>query len=345
MIYKTKYAIINTFFTFIFRCGKRCFFVSDFELDIDRYMLDCSSRALSPKTLKSYEQSLKMFFQYLNATFGTESVKEVDDTHLKSYIKEVAERGKYKGAEKVIQNVHKRIDYGDKVSNTTIANYTRNIKVFFRYLHQERKIKKYPFEKVKTVKPDRKMKAYLEDNELKQFFRCFDVTRFDQYRDWIIARVIFDTGARIGELLETNPNDFDLRSDAILLRKTKNGKQRFVYFSQKTRRHLKSWLEYRDRYVDADYMFPTRTGGKLAPEGVERSFRLRSRDIGLQVSPHLLRNNFAKRYLLNGGDIATLSRLLGHASIEITAKIYLDFADKEVSRKYQRHSPLNNLNF
>lgn len=321
------------------------FSLTEFELDIDRYMLDCTIKGLSPKTLKSYEQTIKMFFQYLNTTFDIKSVKEVDDSHLKAYIKEVGERGKYKGSEKVIQNVHKRIDYGEKVSDTTIANYTRNIKAFFRYLHTERKIRKYPFEKIKTVKPDRKMKVYLEDNELKQFFRCFDVTRFDQFRDWIIARVIFDTGARIGELLETNPNDFDLRADAILLRKTKNHKQRFVYFSPKTRRHIKSWLEYRDRYVDADYMFPTRTGGKLSIEGVERSFRLRSRDVGLQVTPHLLRNNFAKRYLLNGGDIATLSRLLGHASTEITSQIYLDFADKEVSRKYQRHSPLNNLNF
>jgi len=48
--------------------------------------------------------------------------------------------------------------------------------------------------------------------------------------------------------------------------------------------------------------------------------------------------------LLNGGDFHTLSRLLGHASVEVTQQAYLDFADDEVSRKYQRHAPLNNLN-
>lgn len=96
-------------------------------------------------------------------------------------------------------------------------------------------------------------------------------------------------------------------------------------------------------YSDSNEVIPTIHGNKLKIEGVERSFRLRSRDVGLEISPHLLRNNFAKRYLINGGDLATLSRLLGHASVEIMAQIYLDFADKEVMRKYRQRSPLQNL--
>ena len=98
---------------------------------------------------------------------------------------------------------------------------------------------------IQNVKPERKAKVMLEDNELKQFFRAFDVSKFDQYRDWIIARAIFDTGCRISELLAIVPSDIDLRANAILLRETKNNKQRFVYFSDKTRKHLKSWLHTR----------------------------------------------------------------------------------------------------
>ena len=60
------------------------------------------------------------------------------------------------------------------------------------------------------------MKVMLEDNELKQFFRAFDVSKFDQYRDWIIARTIFDTGSRISELLAIVPADIDLKPNAIL---------------------------------------------------------------------------------------------------------------------------------
>ena len=319
--------------------------LSPFILEIDRYMLDCSAKGLSPKTLKSYEQSLKLFARYLVDEFKIEEVKDVSAEHVRSYIRSIEERGKFTVSATDNPNNYpdRRTDYGKQVSKTTIANYVRNIKAFYSYLYNEQLIRRNPMKDLKNVKPERKIKVMLEDNELKQFFRSFDVTKFDQYRDWIIARLIFDCGARIGELLEVVPADIDLRGNAMLLRKTKSGKQRFVYFSQKTRNHLKSWIAFKDRYTDSPYLFPTNRGTKHRIEGVERSFRLRSRDVGLQITPHLLRNNFAKRYLINGGDLATLSRLLGHASVEVTSQIYLDFADKEVMMKYRQHSPLENL--
>lgn len=319
--------------------------LSPFLIEIDRYMLDCSAKGLSKKTLSSYEQTLKLFARYMSDTFAIDDVKDVTADHLRAYIRSIEDRGKFQVsfAETPVNYPERRLDYGKPVSKTTIANYVRNIKAFYSHLYNEQIIRKNPLKDLKNVKPERKAKVMLEDNELKQFFRAFDVTKFDQYRDWVIARLIFDTGARIGELLDIVPADIDLRSNALLLRKTKSGKQRFVYYSQKTRNHLKSWLTYKDRYTDSSYVFPTNRGTKLRIEGVERSFRLRSGDVGLKVTPHLLRNNFAKRYLINGGDLATLSRLLGHASVEVTSAIYLDFADKEIMYKYRQHSPLENL--
>ncbi|MCL1700626.1 tyrosine-type recombinase/integrase [Lysinibacillus sp. Bpr_S20] len=320
--------------------------ISPFLIEVDRYMLDCSAKGLSPKTLKSYEQTLRLFARYLFDNFEIDDVKSVKAEHVRAYIRSIEERGKFEVSadETPVNYPERRGDFGKPVSKTTIANYVRNIKAFYSHLYSEQLIRSNPLKDLKNVKPERKIKVMLEDNELKQFFRSFDVTKFDQYRDWVIARLIFDTGARIGELLEVVVSDIDLRGNALLLRKTKNSKQRFVYYSEKTRKHLRSWLAYKDRYSDSSYVFPTNRGTKLRIEGVERSFRLRSKDVGLQVTPHLLRNNFAKRYLVNGGDLATLSRLLGHASVDITAQIYLDFADKEVMKKYRQHSPLENLN-
>ena len=41
------------------------------------------------------------------------------------------------------------------------------------------------------------------------------------------------------------------------------------------------------------------------------------------ISPHALRNNFAKRCLMAGMDVYTLSRILGHSSVSVTEKAYL----------------------
>ena len=236
------------------------------------------------------------------------------------------ERGKY-GAlvddrTAAINGPHNRPDYRKPVSETTLANYQRNIKAFFSYLKREKIIRKNPCEGIENIKPQRKVKTLLSENELSLFIRSFDVSKFHDFRDWIIARMILDTGVRIGELVSIVPGDIDLRNGALLLRETKSGRERFVYFSQKMGRNLKSWLEYRDRYTDSPYVFPTTRGNKMDIRTVESSFKKHSRLVGLDVQPHQLRNNFAKYYLLNGGDWATLSRILGHASVEVTHRLY-----------------------
>lgn len=250
--------------------------MTEFEIVVDEYMLDCTAKGLAKQTMKSYEQTLKLFAQYLFEAFEIDNPKDVKAEHLKAYMRNLEERGKYKNtAAHLSKNFpERRGDYGKKISNTTIANYVRNIKAFYSHLHSERIIRRNPMTAVKSVKPERKQKIMLEDNELKQFFRAFDVTKFDQYRDWMVARLLFDTGSRISELLAIVPADIDLRGNAILLRETKNKKQRFVYFSDKTRRNLKSWLDYKERYSDSDYVFPTLHGNRLNLCLVERSFAI-----------------------------------------------------------------------
>ncbi|MTW85102.1 tyrosine-type recombinase/integrase [Virgibacillus dakarensis] len=316
-------------------------------LEIDRYMMDCTSRGLSVKTMRSYEQTLRLFQRYLSEKQGIDKLSQVKAEHIRAYFAYVRERGKYsaladdRSAKK--NGPHNRPDYGKPVSETTLANYQRNIRAFFNYLYREKVIRNNPTDGIEKIKPQRKVKALLSENELALFFRAFDVSTFHGFRDWIIARMILDTGCRIGELIATVPGDIDVRNGVLLLRQTKSKKERLVYFSKKMGRNLRSWLEYRDRYTDSAYVFPSTRGNMMDVRNVEASFKKHSRLVGLDVQPHQLRNNFAKYYLLNGGDWATLSRILGHASVEVTQQAYLDFTDKEVGRKYQKHSPLNNL--
>ena len=61
------------------------------------------------------------------------------------------------------------------------------------------------------------------------------------------------------------------------------------------------------------------------------------------IHPHMLRNNFAKRFLMSGGDIYTLSKILGHSSVQVTEQCYLDLKTEDLRQKYQNYSPLLNL--
>ena len=58
------------------------------------------------------------------------------------------------------------------------------------------------------------------------------------------------------------------------------------------------------------------------------------------VNPHSFRHAFARDYILSGGDLATLSQLMGHSSILVTKKYYARFNVKELQEKHARHSPV-----
>ncbi|MEH6949640.1 tyrosine-type recombinase/integrase [Bacillus sp. JJ634] len=318
------------------------------ELQLDNFMLYCSSKNLSKKTMRSYEQTLRLFVLYMEEQFQINEVGKVKSAHIRHYIKYLRERGKYtvvtNDASMKVNHPDHRNDFNKPISDTTVANYVRNIKVFFNYLYKvEREIKINPAESIQNIKPVRKQKPLLDNEELVKVLRQFDITTFHGYRNWSITRLLLDTGMRIGECLSLKPENIDFKNKAILIENPKNRQQRYVYFSFKMSTDLKRWLQYRDRFSSSEYLFPTIRGTELEVRNFEKSLREAGKKVGVSIHPHQLRNNFAKYYLLNGGDWVSLSRILGHSSVEVTQKAYLDFTDQEIGQKYQKHSPLNNL--
>lgn len=72
---------------------------------------------------------------------------------------------------------------------------------------------------------------------------------------------------------------------------------------------------------------------------LEANIRKYAARVGLKnVHPHMFRNNFAKRFLKSGGDIYTLSRILGHSSVVITEKAYLDINEDDLMEMYASHA-------
>ena len=109
---------------------------------------------------------------------------------------------------------------------------------------------------------------------------------------------------------------------------------------------MRRWLRYKDAQCESHLLFPVKeTGYALKVGNYERNFRnyiARTR-IDKHVTPHTLRNNFAKRCLMSGMDIYTLSRILGHSSVKITEQAYLDVTDEDLKKRYVRHSPLDRI--
>ena len=109
---------------------------------------------------------------------------------------------------------------------------------------------------------------------------------------------------------------------------------------------MRRWIQYKDRYIETDYLFPVKSNGApLSVSNFETNFKkyLLRAELNTSISPHCLRNNFAKRCLMNGMDIFTLSKLLGHSSVTVTEQAYLDLTDEDMGKRYQHFSPVISL--
>lgn len=319
---------------------------------IDSYMVNCHSRKLREKTMNSYEQTLRLFERWLSEKGYSEQVKDIKDHTIREYIIDIQERGKYSmytdQFSREAKSAVRRRDYRTPVSTITVNNYLRNLKAFFNWLDDMDFVKQTPMRKIKELPAERKPRQFITDEQIIRLMRSFDKSYFSEYRDYAIVMLLLDTGMRLGECLCQTIDNIDIVKQCVYLDAdiTKGRKSRTVFFSSKTAKEVRKWLQFKDRYCESDYLFPSKaTKVPMDIRVFEGGFRKYLKRAGLPegISPHNLRNNFAKRCLVAGMDIYTLSRILGHSSVTVTEKAYLDIDDDDLRRKYAGFSPVDNL--
>lgn len=324
----------------------------DFDWLTDEFMLYCRSTQLREKTMSSYEQTLHLFGRWLSDELKIYTVDKITENVIRKYIDDLMVRGKYtfyvNDLSKKKNCPDRRRDYRKPVSVTTINNYIRNIRVFFNWMEREYIIRKNPMKRIRQLKYNRQAKVFLSDEDLKKLLSKFDKSYFTEHRDYVMVMLMLDSGMRLGECSTVLVTDLELGRKRINLRaeETKGRKDRTVYFSPKTEIVIRRWLQFKDRYVESDYLFPVKEhGGSIGVGNFESNFKKYILRAGLNeaYTPHCLRNNFAKRCLMNGMDIFTLSKILGHSSVEVTEQAYLDLTDDDISKQYHRASPLGNF--
>ena len=324
----------------------------NFNYQLDEFMLFCRSRQLREKTMNSYEQTLRLFERWCWEQFQIDRVDQINESLIRRYINDLMERGKYSfyidDKRKNINYPERRRDFRQPISITTINNYIRNLRVFFNWLDNEYLLSKNPMKKIRQLKNNRKAKEFISDDDFKRLIGQLDKSYFSEHRDLVMIILMIDTGMRLGECSTLLVEDINLSKKQILLRaeNTKGRKDRTVFFSLKTETILRRWLQFKDRYAESDYLFPVKyNGSHISVSNFETNFKkyLKRAGINDNISPHCLRNNFAKRCLMNGMDIFTLSKILGHSSVRVTEEAYLDLNNDDMQKRYQHFSPMSTI--
>ncbi|HEY4188334.1 MAG TPA: site-specific integrase [Polyangia bacterium] len=142
----------------------------------------------------------------------------------------------------------------------------------------------------------------------------------------LFASLVY-TGVRRGEALGLRWSDVDLDRRIVTVRRnyaglTKSGKQRIVPIAAALVPILKA-----HRLADpwkGELVFPNDRGAMYSPAAkLEHVLEAALARVGLpRIRVHDLRHTFASHFVMSGGDIFTLQRILGHSTPQLTSDTY-----------------------
>jgi integrase/recombinase XerD len=194
---------------------------------------------------------------------------------------------------------------------------------------------------------DRALITYLTDPEIDALIAAPDTTTWTGRRDHALLVLAIQTGLRVSELTGLRCADLHLGTGAHVACRGKGRKDRITPLTRDTVNILRAWIHERAGQPTQP-LFPTRTGGHLSRDGVERRLAIYHRRAATQcptlhhkrTSAHVLRHTAAMRLLHAGVDTSVIALWLGHENVD-TTHIYLhaDLILKE--RAVNRTTPPN----
>jgi len=271
-------------------------------------------RGMSPHTVRSYRDTFALLLRFV-AAHHRRAAADLELAHI--------------GPTEVIAF----LQHLEDARGNTAA--TRNVRLaaihaFFRYLatrdpeyleHSQR-VLAVPFKRTRT-----RAVAYLDYEEIAAVLAAVDRTRADGERDYALLVTMFNTGARVQEVVDLRPCDLQLLRPAHARLVGKGRKERLCPLWPETTHVLRAYLAARAIPADAATpLFRNHRGMPLTRFGVryilaQACVRAQSSCPSLarkRLHPHTMRHSTAVHLLKAGVDLVTISHWLGHASVTTT---------------------------
>lgn len=155
---------------------------------------------------------------------------------------------------------------------------------------------------VRVPRPYHRLMPHLTTPEYVSMLSFIRATTVEGVRDNCLIRMLYDTGARIGEVSELERGDIDLSSRTAEIRTEKTSNRRVVVWGKDTNRFLKEYLD-----IQPSGLFP----GKRQCERIVRKYAELA-GIEKHITCHSFRHTRAHVILDNGGTVKDVQETLGH---------------------------------
>ena len=226
---------------------------------------------------------------------------------------------------------------------------TRNLRLtaihsFFRYAQAESPEALYHYQKVLAIPVKKKHQAvveHLSPEGIKVLLEQPDKSTSQGRRDLTLISLMYDSGARVQEIIELSVKDFIPGGNPVLILTGKGNKTRRVPIMKNTAVLVEAYisenrlgLAHKTNYP----LFTNRQHNKLTKEGVAyviNKYAVMAHEVSDKVPEkvrcHMLRHSKAVHLLQAGVNLIYIRDFLGHSDIK-TTEIYAR-ADAELKRK------------
>lgn len=284
-----------------------------------------NQRNLSRHTVASYRDTFRLLLRYMEEHHGKQpsqlNLMDLDAPTILAFLD------------------HLEGSRGNAVRSRNVR--LAAIRTFFRYAAHADPAALATVQRVQAIpnkRYDRPLLGFLTAQEMQAILDSPSRATWSGARDYAMWATLYNTGARVSEIIASRVGDLDLVERRCIRIQGKGRKERIVPLWKMTQTILAKWLE-RVRSEPAAPLFPNRAGSPMSRTGIEERLR-RAVQVaaehcpslrGRQVSPHTLRHTTAMHLLQSGVDVTVIALWLGHESPETTHQ-YVE-ADLEMKRK------------
>ncbi|WP_010165166.1 tyrosine-type recombinase/integrase [Sphingomonas sp. PAMC 26617] len=282
-------------------------------------------RAVSPSTVAAYRDTFRLLLLFAQKTIGKSPTKialaDLEATLILAFLDHLErERG-----------------------NTVRSRNARlsAIRAFLKYAAHQDLTALATIEHALAVPQKRCDKAvlgFLTRPEMEAIIDAPDRRCWAGQRDRALFTMLYNTGARVSEVIDLRICDVVLDVSPVAHLRGKGRKRRSVPIWKATAAMLRQWLRQLPRSGETDPLFPNSSGGRLSRSSVTERLALAVKGASSSlpqlanrpISPHSIRHTTAMHLLQAGVDITVIALWLGHES-PTTTHIYLeaDLAMKE----------------
>lgn len=279
----------------------------------------------APKTVKRMPWQVREMLYYFEQQ-GITSLKDIGSKQIKIYFDRYLKQRPSAGYK------------GGALDSATLNGHIQAIHKFLDYLRQVGRLT-VPHPYLQREEPGRRI-IYLTEEEVQQLFKASyqspDVrpdlpdSRIEalQGRDRAMLSIFYGCGLRRNEGVQMNVDDINFDRAILHVRKGKGYKERFVPISKTALKHLQEYVyDHRGELLrdsKSDALFISLRAQRI--DGQTLQLRLRHLQqatgnpelIEKEIGLHTLRHSIATHLLQAGMPLESISRFLGHSSLEST---------------------------